>query len=111
MTIGRLAGFYTSTDPDDALRFGPRLHRFAVCLPTPLHVQYEGAGDPGLETWTTVSGRQWQGHVDIAATVREAGFDGVVVHHGDGRCWFVALYAGGVRRGGVGPLCAPGPRF
>jgi 8-oxo-dGTP diphosphatase len=90
--IGRLAGFYTSTDPGDAARFGPHISEHRISFSNPLHVRYSGTGDPGAETWEKLTREKSAPEgTDIAAAVRRAGHDGVIVHHSDGREWHVAL--------------------
>ena len=89
---GRLAGFYTSTDPLDAGQFGDHVSEHQVNLSNPLHVRYSGDGDPGAEVWEKLTGEKYPPEgADIAARVRAAGHDGVIVHVTPHHAWHVAL--------------------
>ena len=91
--LPRLVGFYTSSDPGDAARFGPVVHSVPVSLQNPFVLRLPAGtpGDPGMEVYEALTGQLPPERVDVAAAVRSAGHDGVWIEWSDGRVWGVAL--------------------
>lgn len=88
---GRLAGFYTTSDPGEARQSGSVVSQHRMKIRVPLHVYHEEGGHLGKETWRSLTGKDLPRGSDIASAVRRRGYDGVIVRHADGREWHVAL--------------------